>query len=131
MARLDLGNVLVDGGVGVLGGGVQRLAWEASKMTGILATGALMVGGVAIQAMVDQPLLQRVGGAAAISGATVAGWVTTEKYMITGPPRTPLSLEGQRQEALQDAQRNRVRVEANAHAKRAFAMVDEREITTL
>ena len=105
MPRLELGNTLVEVGTGVVGGGVQRMAWEASQMMGLIATGGLMLGGVAIQVMVDQPLLQRVGQAAAISGATVGGWVAAEKFLITGTPRTPLGNVQQR--ALQDANSRR------------------------
>ena len=108
MPRLDIGNVLVEGGTGIVGGGVQRMAWEASQMVGLITTSAFILGGAIVQAMVDQPLLQQVGKAATISGATVAGWVASEKYLIQGTPRSPLGLSaGQQQRALQEAEARR------------------------
>lgn len=132
MPRLDIGNVLVESGTGVIGGGLQRMAWEQSKMIGLIATGGLMVGGVLIQAMVDQPLLNRVGQAAAISGATVAGWVSAEKFLISGTPRTPLG--SVQQQALHDAESRRRALSGrggNDGLLAKMAVVDERERTIL
>jgi hypothetical protein len=134
MPRFELGNTLVEVGTGVVGGGVQRMAWEASQMIGLFATGGLMLGGIVIQAMVDQPLLQQVGKAAAISGATVAGWVGAEKFLITGTPRTPLIAAQQR--AFQEAENRRRALAGRGGAdgllaRNAYAVVDERERTVL
>ena len=136
MPRLDITNVLVESGAGVVGGGVQRMAWEASQMIGLFTTGGLILGGVVIQAMVDQPLLQQIGKSAAISGATVAGWVAAEKFLITGTPRTPLARGGQ-QQALHEAEaRRRGMIGARAGSdgsspKNAWALVEDRERTIL
>ena len=131
MPRFDIGSTLVEAGTGVVGGGVQRLAWEASQMIGLFATGGLILGGVAIQAMLDQPMLQQVGKAAAISGATVAGWVGTEKCLISGTPR-PL---GQvQQAAIQEARRRALAGRSGSDgilAKNSWAVVDDRERTVL
>ena len=135
MPRLDLGNILVESGVGVIGGGVQRMAWEASQMIGMATTGGLMLGGILIQAMVDQPLLRQVGQAAAISGATVAGWVSAEKFLITGTPRQLGQVQQQR--ALQAAEtRRRALASSRAGpdgrlAQNAWAAIDDREKTIL
>lgn len=131
MARLDLGNAVVEAGAGVVGGGLQRLAWEAGQMPGLIATGAMILGGVAIQAMVDQPLIRQLGQAASISGATVAGWVATEKYMISGTPRTPLAAQHQR--AVLEAQRRSLsRDGADSRISRnALVMVEDAERTVL
>ena len=133
MPRLDLGNILVESGVGVIGGGIQRMAWESSQMIGIATTGGLMLGGILIQAMVDQPLLRQVGQSAAISGATVAGWVSAEKFLISGTPRQLGQVQQQR--ALQAAETRR-RALAGAHAgadgrvaRNAYAVVEDRERT--
>ena len=128
MPRLELGNTLVEVGTGVVGGGVQRMAWEASQMMGLIATGGLMLGGVAIQVMVDQPLLQRVGQAAAISGATVGGWVAAEKFLISGTPRSPLGNVQQR--ALQEARRHALAGRSGSDGLVArMAVVEDRERT--
>lgn len=131
MPRIDFGSILIEAGAGVVGGGVQRLAWEASQMIGLISTGGLLLGGIAIQAMVDQPMLQQIGKAATISGATVAGWVGAEKFLITGTPRTPLA--GAQHRAIQEAE-NRRRALAGRDgmlARNAYAVVDERERTIL
>lgn len=136
MPRLDVGNVLVESGTGLIGGGIQRMAWESSQMVGLIATGAFLIGGVVIQAMVDQPLLQQVGKAATISGATVAGWVGSEKYLIGGVPRTPL-IAAEQQRALLEAQaRRRGQVGARsgvdgASARNAWAVIEDRDRTVL
>ena len=135
MPRLDLGSILVEAGTGVVGGGVQRMAWEASQMIGLVSTGGLILGGVVLQTMMDQPLLQQVGKAAAISGATVAGWVTAEKFLIQGTPRTPLARGGQ-QQALQEAQARRralagARSGSDGAGPQAWAIVDDKERTVL
>mgnify|MGYP001564616897 CR=1 FL=1 len=133
MPRLDLGNILVESGVGVIGGGVQRMAWESSQMIGMATTGGLMLGGILIQAMVDQPLLRQVGQAAAISGATVAGWVSAEKFLITGTPRRLGQV--QQQGALQAAaMRQRALAGSRAGsdgrlAQHAMALIDDRNRT--
>ena len=129
MPRFELASILVETGTGVVGGGVQRMAWQASQMIGLFATGGLMLGGVLIQSMVDQPLLQQVGKAAAISGATVAGWVATEKFLIAGPPRTPLGrLAGaQQQRAIEEARRRSLVEARGGHdgiGTRSFALHD-------
>lgn len=135
MPRLDLGSILVEGGTGVIGGGVQRMAWEASQMIGLFSTGGLILGGVVLQTMMDQPLLQQVGKAAAISGATVAGWVGAEKFLIAGTPRQLGQVHGQQLRALQDAEARRrglvgSRVGGDGAGPR-YAVVDERERTVL
>jgi len=125
MPRLEIGDILVEAGTGIVGGGAQRLAWEASQMIGLLATGGLMVAGVALQAMGNQPMLEQMGKAAAISGATVAGWVGTEKFLISGTPR-PLGQLGV------NARRSLSRAGVDGLlAKNAWAVVDERERTVL
>ena len=133
MPRIDLASILIESGTGVVGGGLQRMAWEASQMIGLISTGGLVLGGIAIQALVDQPMLQQVGKAAAISGATVAGWVAAEKFLISGTPRTPLA--GVQQRALQEAE-NRHRALAGSRAdghlaRNAYALVDDKERTVL
>ena len=130
MPKLDLGTILVEGGAGVVGGGVQRLAWEASQMVGMFTTGGLILGGMAVEMMVDQPMLRQVGRAATISGATVAGWVAAEKFIMpAGPTRLLGQLGGKEQRALQEAEaRRRATVGARSGldgARNAFAMVDE------
>ena len=135
MPRIDFTSILIESGTGVVGGGLQRMAWEASQMIGLFSTGGLILGGVAIQAMVDQPLLQQVGKAAAISGATVAGWVAAEKFLIQGTPRTPLARGGQ-QQILEAQARRRALAGARAGtdgnlAHNAYALMDERERTIL
>lgn len=135
MPRLDLGTILIESGTGVVGGGLQRLAWEASQMIGLMSTGGLILGGVVIQTMVDQPMLQQVGKAAAISGATVAGWVGAEKFLIQGTPRTPLARGGQ-QQALREAEARRralvgARSGRDGREANAWAVVDDKERTIL
>ena len=130
MPRLELGNTLVEVGTGIVGGGVQRMAWEASQMIGLISTGGFMLGGVVIQTMMDQPLLQRVGQAAAISGATVGGWVAAEKFLISGTPRTPLGNVQQR--SLNEARRHALAGRTGSDGLLAkMAVVDERERTIL
>lgn len=133
MPRLDLGSILVEGGTGVVGGGLQRMAWESSQMIGLLSTGGLILGGVILNTMMDQPLLQQVGKAATISGATVAGWVGAEKFLISGTPRTPLA-RGSQQQVLQQAAARRgalSRAGADGSNPHGYVLLEDREKTIL
>ena len=84
MPNIDFQGALVEGGAGFVAGGAQRMAWEASEMTGLLTTGGIILGGVLLNSFVQNPMLRQVSRAAVISGASVGGWVAAEKFLIEG-----------------------------------------------
>ena len=70
----------------------QRAAWEVGQKTGIITTSFLILAGLALQAISDQPLLHQIGQAIALSGFVVAGWTGTEKYLFPRFPRGRMRL---------------------------------------
>ncbi len=80
----DLTKTIVQLAAGGVGGAAQRVAWDQSRMVGMLATGGLLIGGQVLENMVRDETLREVGNTLSVSGATVAGWVGTEKLFISG-----------------------------------------------
>lgn len=68
-------------GAGLIGGGLQKVAWEVSMPLGFITTSVMAIGGI-----VGSFMLEGIGAAAlrgiGISGATVAGWQMTDTFML-------------------------------------------------
>lgn len=97
---IDVAEPAIAMGTGLVGGGLQKVAWEVSTPLGFITTTVMAIFG-----MVGSFMMDGIGAAAmrglAISGATVAGWQATEKFMLPAEyaPERKLT-EAQRQAAL-------------------------------
>ena len=79
----DFTKLLVPAAAGAAFGGVQRMLWEKSERDGWIATGALLVGGIALHSFGPKDaMIQDISMAAAVAGATTAGWVMAEKQLL-------------------------------------------------
>ena len=74
---------LVNDGTSFAGGALQRSIWggeDAGILWGSLLTGGLVLGGFVGSAMSPRaPMLRNIFESIAMSGSTVAGWVSYEK----------------------------------------------------
>lgn len=97
---VDVAEPAIGMGAGLIGGGLQKVAWEVSTPLGFIATSVMAIGGIVGSFMMDG-----IGAAAmrglGISGATIAGWQATERFMLPAvhAPERRLT-EEQRQQAL-------------------------------
>ena len=133
---LNLTQVLIEDGTGLVAGGAQRLLWHRSEMIGWISTGVLLVGGVIGSALFDRnPMMRDISRAASISGASTAGWVGTEKFILKLPPAFAQLPGGARQAALSAAQRaamgGRVPVGAIPRAMAQVQMLRDGELIVL
>ena len=111
---------------GLIGGGVQKVAWEVSLPLGFITTSVMAIGGI-----VGSFVLEGIGAAAlrgiGVSGATVAGWQMTDKFMLQAAPaahsQSRQLTEEQRQAALSAARERR----ALTAGSRTTARVGQRE----
>ena len=78
----DFATPVIEGITAAGGGALQRVVWERSERNGWMLTGGLIVAGILAQTFLRQPIMQQVGKAAMLSGATVAGWVVGEMNLI-------------------------------------------------
>lgn len=93
LRNLDYGAVLTEGAAAVLGGAVQRMAWNNKKeMYGFLTTGGSVLAGL-IGQMMSKPgdMIDQVSRGLTLSGLTVAGWVGTEKIAYNKSPNRSLT----------------------------------------
>lgn len=98
--QVDVAEPAIAMGTGLVGGGIQKVAWEVSTPLGFITTTVMAIFG-----MVGSFMMDGIGAAAmrglGISGATVAGWQATEKFMLPASyaPERKMT-EEQRQAAL-------------------------------
>jgi|GEM_PF-2523064 len=101
-------------GAGLIGGGLQKVAWEVSVPLGFITTTVLALGGIA-----GSLLTEGIAAAAClgmgISGATIAGWQATERFMLPAYAPERKLTEEQRQAALAAA-RERAALNAGTRA---------------
>ena len=96
---IDVAEPAVAMGTGLIGGGLQKVAWEVSVPLGFIATTAMALGGIAGSLMTEGIAAAACLGLA-ISGATVAGWQATERFMLPAYAPERKLTEEQRQAAL-------------------------------
>ena len=84
-ARIDFASLAVEGLSSAAAGGLQEYMWRPTRNMGYIATGAALLGGVALKVMSNNPMLNQVGNAVFLSGAAVAGLKFSERYLSGGP----------------------------------------------
>ena len=82
--RLDMASLAVEGLSSAAAGAVQEFMWRPGKNMGYIATGAALLGGVALKVMGNNKMLDQVGNAVFLSGAAVAGLKFSERYLSGG-----------------------------------------------
>ena len=78
----NLGEYAVSSVMGAIGGGLQRFAWETNEQVGFIATGGMILAGAFGPNLFRGRGMDQLFQAAGYSGAAIAGWVTTEKFML-------------------------------------------------
>lgn len=73
---------VIQNGVSMAGGFGQRVAWEVSTPLGFIATAGVWGGGLLGSFIFDQPLAKALAMGLADSGATIAGWILTEQFLL-------------------------------------------------
>ncbi len=96
---VDVAKPAVGMAAGLIGGGLQKVAWEVSVPMGFITTTVMALGGVAGALMTDGIAAAACLGMG-IAGATVAGWQATERFMLPAYAPERKLTEGQRQAAL-------------------------------
>lgn len=80
---IDFARVAVQGGTGAVSGAVQRWLWEKNDTSGFLGTGAAVALGLLGKSFLGGGrMMDDVFDALLISGATIAGWMTTERVLV-------------------------------------------------
>ena len=79
--RIDFASLAVEGLSSAVAGGVQEFFWRGTGSRGYLATGAALLGGVALKVMGNSPMMGQIGNAVFLSGAAVAGMQVSKKLM--------------------------------------------------
>ena len=98
MPILHFASILAAIGAGVVGAGVQRMAWEASQKKGLFMTVSLILCGVLLHLTMNEALLQYIGIGAWASGTVIVGWVATEKWVIVPVSRRAIEKNNMRLE---------------------------------
>ena len=83
-SRIDLASLAVEGLSSAAAGGLQEMAWRPTRNLGYMATGAALLGGIALKVMSNNPMLNQVGNAVFLSGAAVSGLKFSERYLSGG-----------------------------------------------
>lgn len=101
----NLAEVMVEGVADAGGGALLRLAWDRSDNIGMIATGGFILGGLILPMFGGRGqmggLLDTASKAMFHSGATIAGWLTTEKVFNLEQPAAARALPpGARRRAL-------------------------------
>ena len=84
--RIDFASLAVEGLASAVSGGLQEWAWRPARggMMGFLATGGALIGGVALKSMTNGGMMQQLGNALFLSGATVTGIKVSERVLPGG-----------------------------------------------
>lgn len=87
--RIDFASLAVEGLSSAAAGAVQEYLWRPTRNMGYIATGAALLGGVALKVMTNSPMMNQIGNAVFLSGAAVAGLKFSERYMGGTAARLP------------------------------------------
>lgn len=79
--NLETAAPIIQNGLALATGGGQRVAWEVSTPLGFIVTGAMWAGGLVGTFMLDG-LGRAMAMGLADSGASVAGWILTEQFLL-------------------------------------------------
>ena len=84
--NIEMAQPFIQPGVAAIGGGAQRAAWEFNIPAGFVTTGIFLIGGTLVSFMTDG-LPKVIAMGAADSGASVAGWLLTEQFLLGAPAK--------------------------------------------
>ena len=113
---VDVAVPAVGMGAGLIGGGLQKVAWEVSVPLGFITTAVMGIGGIVGSFMVEEGIGAAALRGMGIAGATIAGWQATERFMIPAHAPERTLTEEQRQQALAAARERRDALNAGTRA---------------
>lgn len=117
--RVDYASAALEGVAAAVGGGIQRFAWDKKENIGMVVTGLSVVGGIlGMQFSRPGDILETISRAAFYSGAAIAGWVATEKFVFKQSPTG--SLHSAQIAAMQRAQAAQMAALHAGSAERRF-----------
>lgn len=93
-----------------MGGSLQRVAWNTSNALGFFTTGLMLAAGT-VGAMMMDGLGKAAMEGVAMAGATLGGWILTEKFLIPGaaaPGQGALGQSASRAEQLAQRMRSQL-----------------------
>lgn len=103
---VDVAEPAIEMGAALVGGGLQRVAWEVSTPMGFIATTVMGVGGLVGSFMMDGIGRALARGVAA-AGMAIAGWVATERFMLPSAHAEERTLTPEQRQAALAAARER------------------------
>ena len=80
----NMADLMIEGVADAGGGGIQRWAWDQTENIGMINTGLFIVGGLVLPMFMRNQLVDVMAKGMFHSGATVAGWIATEKVFNLG-----------------------------------------------